>query len=111
MTSVRVEPLGVDLEVEPGESLIEAAWRLGYRWPTTCYGQAECMLCRVEVMAGEEQIEPQGPDEELALRIRLPASARRPGVRLACRLRLRGEGVMVRKAGVVPPGASVQTDG
>jgi hypothetical protein len=49
LTMVRGEPLGVDLELEPGESVIEVAWRLGYRWPTTCWGQAECMLCRVDV--------------------------------------------------------------
>lgn len=104
MTIVRVEPLGVDLDLEPGESVIEGAWRLGYRWPTTCWGQAECMLCRVDVVSGEEQTEPPGAEEELALRTRLPASARRPGLRLACRLRIHGDGVVVRKAGVVAPG-------
>jgi 2Fe-2S ferredoxin len=111
MTSVRVEPLGIDLDVGPGESLIEAAWRLGYQWPTTCFGQAECMLCRVDVIAGEEQIEPQEPAEAEAMRVRLPVSAQRPGLRLACRLRVRGQGVVVRKAGVVAPGTAVQTDG
>ncbi|MCU1458159.1 MAG: ferredoxin [Actinomycetia bacterium] len=103
MARVRVEPLGVELEVEPGESLIEAAWRLGYHWPTTCFGQAECMLCRVDVVAGEEQTVPAEAAEETAVRTRLPASARRPGLRLACRLRIRGDGVVVRKAGVVGP--------
>ncbi len=104
MTRVRVEPLGADLEPEPGESVIEAAWRLGYQWPTTCWGQAECMLCRVDVIAGEEATVPQGADEELALRTRLPASAQRPGLRLACRLQVRGDGVVLRKRGVVAPG-------
>ncbi len=111
MTSVRVEPLGVDLEVEPEESLIEAAWRLGYRWPTNCFGQAECMLCRVDVVAGEEHTEPQSEAEAEAVRLRLPVSARRPGLRLACRLRIRGAGVVVRKAGVVVPEARRRADG
>jgi len=101
--TVHVEPLGADIEVRAGEALADAAWRLGYRWPTTCWGQAQCMLCRVEVIAGEDVTLPATQEELEACRMNLPSSARRSGVRLACRLRVVGDGVVVRKAGVGPP--------
>jgi hypothetical protein len=37
---VRVEPLGVDIDVRPGESIMAAAQRGGYYWPTQCHCQA-----------------------------------------------------------------------
>jgi ferredoxin, 2Fe-2S len=46
---VRVEPAGVELEVHRGESLMHAAGRLGYRWPTLCHGQATCTVCAIVV--------------------------------------------------------------
>jgi ferredoxin, 2Fe-2S len=103
MPIVRVEPLGAEIDVLAGEALAEAAWRLGYRWPTSCWGQAQCMLCRVTLLAGEEQAEePDGAELE-AMRLRLPSAARRPGVRLACRLLVSGPGLTVSKPGVRPP--------
>ncbi|CUU58962.1 2Fe-2S iron-sulfur cluster binding domain-containing protein [Parafrankia irregularis] len=59
---VRVEPLGVELTVESGETIIEAAWRLGYHWPTTCHGQGACTVCRLEVVRGAEHL--VAPDAE-----------------------------------------------
>jgi ferredoxin, 2Fe-2S len=103
MPFVRVEPLAVDIEVQPGESLANAAWRLGYRWPTRCWGQAECMVCRVRVLAGEDCIEPPEDEEINALRRRLDISVDRDPIRLGCRFRVRGEGVVVEKEGVVRP--------
>jgi ferredoxin, 2Fe-2S len=100
---VRVEPLGADIEVEAGEALADAAWRLGYDWPTTCWGQVDCMLCCVEVVAGESLVEPPDEEERVALARKLPRALRRPGTRLACRLRVAGDGVVVRKEGVRAP--------
>ena len=40
-----VEPLGASIEVRPGETLMAAAERHGYRWPTICHGQAICTAC------------------------------------------------------------------
>ncbi|HXW35717.1 MAG TPA: 2Fe-2S iron-sulfur cluster-binding protein [Acidimicrobiales bacterium] len=96
MPVVRVEPEAIVLTVEPGETLIEAAWRLGYVWPTTCYGQAECTACHVEIITGEEHASAVGDDEAAALTL-LGKSGRR--WRLACRLKLAGDAV-VRKRGV-----------
>jgi len=103
VTRVRVEPLGADIELEPGEALVDAAWRLGYDWPTTCWGQIDCMLCRVEVIAGADQVEPATDEERRAIARHLPRSQRGPATRLACQLYVTGDGVVVRKEGVGPP--------
>lgn len=104
MTNVVVQPAGVTIAVQPGETLAESAWRQGYRWPTTCWGQAECMVCAVRVISGEESTVPPDAEEEDAMRLRFPRHLRRPDSRLACRLRVSGEGVVVEKKGVRPPG-------
>ena len=101
---MHVEPIGADIEIAPGETIIEAAWRLGYHWPTTCYGQATCTSCHVEVIAGDEHLSPVGDEEYDALAYRLSGSARRDmtRVRLACRAQPHGD-VTVRRPGVRPP--------
>jgi 2Fe-2S ferredoxin len=100
---VRVEPLGANLEVRSGETLAEAAWRLGYGWPTTCWGEAQCTLCWVRVIGGEEHVEPPGTEEIEALVHLLPSAVRRQEARLACRLKVIGGNVVVEKRGVRPP--------
>jgi 2Fe-2S ferredoxin len=98
---VRVEPLGVAFSVDPGETLLQAAWRAGLDWPTLCYGQAECMACRIEVISGHDSIVAADEAEVAAMRSRLPPSQTGSDVRLACRLRLNGPTeVVVRKRGV-----------
>lgn len=42
---VIVEPSGVAIQVEDGESLMAAAERAGYHWPTICHGKAKCTAC------------------------------------------------------------------
>ncbi len=103
MPLVRIEPLGEEICVRRGESVAEAAWRLGYHWPTTCFGQATCMQCRVRIIAGEEFVVPADDQESEAMQTWLPAPARRPGIRLGCRLTVMADGVTVEKPGVRPP--------
>jgi 2Fe-2S ferredoxin len=102
---VRVEPLGVEFEPEPGETIIESAWRLGYHWPTVCYGQATCTMCHVEILAGEEYFSPIGDEERDALEHRLARGGHRDLtlVRLACRATVAGD-VTIRSNGVRRPG-------
>jgi 2Fe-2S ferredoxin len=93
-----VEPLGVEFDVRPSESVIQAAWRAGYQWPTTCWGQAECGVCSMEIVEGVELL---GPAEKLeSNRLRsLPRQG--GGRRLACQTRMVADGsVTVRKPGV-----------
>jgi len=98
---IHVDPVGADLELEPDETIIEAAWRLGYHWPTTCYGQATCTVCHVEVLGGGEHLTPADDEEQDALDRGLPGSRRRDSgeIRLACRARATGDAT-VRKKGV-----------
>jgi 2Fe-2S ferredoxin len=96
---VRVEPLGADVEVQPGETLIEAAWRQGLEWPTVCYAQAQCTLCHVRVLSGSGELGPMGEEEEQAIRTLLGRARRPDEIRLACRLEVHGDAV-VRKHGV-----------
>jgi 2Fe-2S ferredoxin len=99
-TIVHVQPLAVDIEVQPGETLIEAAWREGYDWPTVCYGQAECTACHVVVVEGAENLSDVGPDEAKALELLRSSGLRNLDARrLACRLEVHGP-VIVEKRGV-----------
>ncbi|HKT15087.1 MAG TPA: 2Fe-2S iron-sulfur cluster-binding protein, partial [Allosphingosinicella sp.] len=49
MAAIRVEPLGAVLYVRDGETLMQAAARQGYHWPSICQGEARCGLCSIEV--------------------------------------------------------------
>jgi 2Fe-2S ferredoxin len=103
MAIVRVEPAGFEFDMKPGESLAEVAWRLGYGWPTMCWGQAECMTCFVRILDGDVHCNPPGDEELAAMRLRMPARVRGPMVRLACRLTVSGDGLVVEKRGVSAP--------
>lgn len=103
MPLVSIEPGGLQIAVEPGETLAQAAWRQGYQWPTTCWGEAECMVCAVCVVSGDDAAEPASAEEEEAIIARMPHFRRKPGTRLACRLLVSGEGLVVEKEGVRPP--------
>jgi 2Fe-2S ferredoxin len=98
---VQVEPLSIDLEVEAGESLIEAAWRAGFYWPTVCYGQAQCLACRVLVLDGAENLVEPGREEVEAMRQFSSNQSRvqLENYRLACQLEVLGPAV-VEKRGV-----------
>jgi 2Fe-2S ferredoxin len=85
--TVRVEPAGIDIEVEPEETLMEAADRAGYDWPTFCHMQCLCSECYVEVKAGSELCSSVAPQEAETL-----ADNDRPdGARLACQLLVNGD--------------------
>jgi ferredoxin len=64
---VRVLPLDAELTVQPGESMMSAAQRQGYFWPTRCRGQALCTACLFEVVSGDESFDEIEPLEREAL--------------------------------------------
>ncbi|MGQ0464180.1 MAG: 2Fe-2S iron-sulfur cluster-binding protein [Sporichthyaceae bacterium] len=95
--AVTVQPAGVRLDPEPGESVFAAATRAGYRWPTVCGGLGTCRTCVMVVEDGRancstiEELEGEGLDA-----LKEP----RDGVRrLACQTRVTGD-VVVLKRGV-----------
>jgi len=56
---MRIKIDGIELEVQPGEILLNAARRAGITIPTLCYheafgGQGHCRMCLVEVRKGAE---------------------------------------------------------
>ena len=61
---VTVEPLGVTLECNDGESVFACARRHGVLIPTACAGKATCGLCRVKMIAGESNVAPINRDEQ-----------------------------------------------
>ena len=109
MHRVRVEPAGVEVEVERGESVAEAAWRQGYTWPTRCWGRAECMMCFARITDGELAAEPASAEEQVQMRALMPARLRSEVTRLACQLRVVADGLVLEKRGVYPPSATLST--
>jgi len=99
--TVHVEPAGIDIEVGDGESVMHAAERHGYRWPTVCHGQAICTTCFFEVVEGGEHLAPPQDLERNALAQSPLVQVATGEVRLACQARVAGA-VTVRKRGVRP---------
>lgn len=101
MARVRILPAGIDLEVEPYESVAEAAWRQGYVWPTQCWGQLDCMSCFTKIVDGERDALPAEDAELDAVRMKMPGPMASDSlVRLACQLRCKGDSLVLEKRGV-----------
>jgi len=100
--SVRIQPLGVTIEVEAGETLFDAAFREGFEWPSTCFGQLECTLCATRIQQGYEHFKPMSEAEEHALKYRYAGDDDQRDLRLACCLEINGDGgeIVVFKKGV-----------
>ena len=100
--TVRVEPSGITLDVHEGETVMAAARRSGYRWPTICGGLADCGACALEVLDGAASLPTPTTVEGLRLNALLERR-RYPDRtwRLACQL-VPTSDVVVRKTGVVP---------
>jgi len=99
--TVHVEPAGVDLAVADGETVMHAAERLGYRWPTVCHGQAVCTTCFFELVSGGEHVTPMSAVERAALASSPVVTLAEGVVRLACQTGVTGD-VSLRKRGVRP---------
>jgi len=104
MTHVRILPLGDEIEVAAGQTLMGGAQALGYYWPTTCGGEGRCTTCACEVVEGERLLADRGRSEVKALVEERGERALATGVRLACQARVHDEGtIVVRKPGVRRP--------
>lgn len=103
MSKVTVLPAGVVIDVDDGEPLAAAAWRQGYWWPTSCWGNAVCTACATLVVAGAEHTVPADEMERTAMRTRVSRFLQQPNARLACQLRVTADGVVVEKRGVSGP--------
>jgi 2Fe-2S ferredoxin len=72
MPVVTIVPGDIRIEVATGETLAQAAWRQGYHWPTTCWGEMQCMVCAAVVVGGEHAAEPASSEEVAAISERMP---------------------------------------
>lgn len=83
-------PRRYEMRPEPGESLLDAAWRAGVPLASSCGGQGVCGDCAVRVVRGAENFTPPDAVESEWRRRRSP-----PGdVRLACRSEVHGPAVV-----------------
>ena len=102
MAQIHVSPAGVSFDIEANETIIEAAWRNNYTWPTICNGQGSCKTCVCMVTDGAEQLQPMEGLEAEGLAEIASSLPKRDGVwRLACQVKVTGD-VRLRKVGVRP---------
>ncbi|MBI2765510.1 MAG: 2Fe-2S iron-sulfur cluster binding domain-containing protein [Chloroflexi bacterium] len=102
MPRIRVEPLGIEVQSPPGETVMDAVCALGYFWPVGCAKNGECTNCAMEVISGVGRLSRMGRYErQNLLRQRGPRSIEDPRLRLACQARVEGD-VIVYKRGVEP---------
>jgi len=98
--SVRVMPADVSFEAAQGETIMDAAERNGFRWPTTCHGLAECAVCVFHVMTGGDRLSPVGPAEEARLQtVKLSSLDPDRVFRLACQAQIVGD-ITIFKRGI-----------
>jgi 2Fe-2S ferredoxin len=104
MTRIRILPLDVEIEADRDETVMGAAQRSGYYWPTTCGGEGRCTTCACEVIDGAQTLVEMGRAERRSLVYERGEAVLGTATRLACQARIAGdEPVTVRKAGVRPP--------
>jgi len=104
MTQIRILPLDVVVEAERDETVMGAAQRAGYYWPTTCGGEGRCTTCACEVIEGSSLLTEMGRGEQKSLVYERGEGVLRTPTWLACQARVLGEGgVVVRKPGVRRP--------
>lgn len=85
MPVVRFEPAGVEVDVAPGEALIDVIdEHPEARVPLGCR-DASCGTCRVTVLDGASALEPPSADE----RTLLATLGAGPSTRVCCQLRVR----------------------
>jgi adenylate cyclase len=91
-----------DVDVEAGESLLDAALRGGIAHTHVCGGAARCSTCRVRIVSGAEACATRTRAEErMASRLGFG-----PEIRLACQTQLTGD-VTVRRLVLDPEDAEI----
>ena len=102
MPKITVRPLGIEIEVPEGATIMGAAQAQGYYWPTTCAGEGRCTTCACIVLRGMEHLSPRGRSEARVLSEERGPSILKQPVRLACQAQVYGD-VEVEKPGVRLP--------
>ena len=100
MPLLRIDPLGIELQTLDGETVMEAALRCGYRWPTVCHGDGTCTVCWIKVIGADSCLSVATAAEKETLE-QLPARLHQSTVRLACQAKVLSD-AQVEKRGVRP---------
>jgi ferredoxin len=64
---IQVEPTGISFETYADETIMAAAIRNGYTWPTNCGGQGTCKTCVFMILEGEDNLTEIEPWEATGL--------------------------------------------
>lgn len=100
MPRIRVEPIGIEVDSPPNETVMDAVVAHGFFWPVGCAKNGECTNCAMEVLSGIGRLSAMGRYErQNLLRQRGPRSVEDPRLRLACQARVQGD-IVVYKSGV-----------
>lgn len=100
MPRIRVEPLGIEVDAPPNETVMDAVVAHGFFWPVGCAKNGACTNCAMEVISGIGRLSAMGRYErQNLLRQRGPRSVEDPRLRLACQARVQGD-IVVYKSGV-----------
>lgn len=100
MARIRVEPIGIEVDADKADTVLDAVTAMGYYWPVGCPKNGECTNCAMEVVSGLGRISAMGRFERANLiRQRGIRSVEDPRLRLACQARAEGD-IVVYKRGV-----------
>lgn len=98
MPTVTVKPSGIQFTAAHGQTIMAAGEEAGYRWPTICGGNADCLVCHVEVLEHPEHLSPPDDTEAQAIRgISGDRGGRGQHVRLACQAAVEDDVVVVKR--------------
>lgn len=87
MPTITFLPSGARFDCAVGESVFEVGRRNGIAIDTACVGQATCGLCRIKIIAGEDNLPPFSAVEEKHLGNVYYLTK----VRLSCQSRVSGD--------------------
>ena len=102
MPKLTILPIGVTIEAQVGQTVMEAAQEAGYYWPTTCGGKGDCTTCAGLIEQGAKNLTPMGRWETISLSKGRGRAILKSSVRLCCQARVQGD-VTVKKPGVRLP--------
>ena len=86
MSIIQYLPDGKEIEIEEGETILQAAVRAGIALAHICGGNGRCSTCRVIILDGLEHCAPRNPKEQAIAELLQFA----PEVRLACQASVNG---------------------
>ncbi|MBZ0115497.1 MAG: 2Fe-2S iron-sulfur cluster binding domain-containing protein [Sandaracinaceae bacterium] len=91
MPKVRFVKEGLEVEVEPGETILAAAKKIGAPEGDRCGGVCACSTCHVYVVEGYDALEDASPPEDEELDILEKAFDVRATSRLGCQAKVHSD--------------------